>query len=672
VPYTLDALAAVVQLVVGAAVLFVVVPWVVLDPRSRRPFGPRMTDHAAAGVLVVGVLVPVLSVVGVFDGVALVAVVVALAAIAARLRGEHPTEVVRGAWRRAATLALDVAEGVRSRRIQGPRGALDATRTWQWWVQLAAGAALLGTVAWLVLGDALVHAGPDLAGHGVRVLRLDALALHRPFADGVHHLGVESVLSAISRIVAVDTPLLVRLTPGLEALALVVGVVWSGWRVTGRFAAGLVGGAFVGLAASSPWWPLEREPSVDVLGVSAAVVFVAPALAAAHAARAGRGATLYVGVNVGAIALLHPLIGALLAVALLIGWIVTSAIDRTVDWRFPLATVGGAAIGWVPILFGLAAGEPLARGSFSIEAGLGPAFREIARLPPVIDRPHLLLVVALVLAVAAVVRGPAPTRLVASAIIVLVVAVEPYRIGLDDPLAPGIDAVVVAAALGLGAAILAGLLPRGPLVAVAVAFAVGVVSLPLPDALSDRERKDVLAERIREIEDRHAPFGWTVVAEPAALTQVPADGFFVDATSFVERYDPAAWEYDPDRPDLAVPTRHVYVFVPLDAGEDVANETAGDQATEGFDDLSAGSAFAGGEELADWMRAYAVAHGSPKVAWIDDDFVVYHLERSREEQERADEQAELEREERREGATRCRTVGDDLLFPTPKPFQECE
>lgn len=670
--YFLDAATAVAQVVVVGAVLFVVVPWLALEPRSRRPFGPRLTDHAAAAVVAVGLLVPLLSLLDLFDGASLAAAVAAIALAAAHRRGDRPREALRRVWRRATAAALDLAEGARARRRRVEPWRAVAAWTGGRRMVLLGAVALAAVVLWVELAEAVVHAGPDLAGHGVRVQRLNALALNRPFGDGVHHLGIESVLAALRRVVSVDAPLLVRLAPGLEGVALVVGVVWAGWRVTDRAAAGLVGGAFVALAAHAPWWPLAREATSDTLAIGAAAVFVAPALAAAFDARRGRSGPWPVALHVAAVALLHPLVGALVAGALLAGWLVTSAVDRSADRRLALGIVVGAGTGWLPIGLGLAAGEPLTRGPFGIEAAIGPAFREITRLPPDVGRPHLLLVAALAVAVLGVVRGPAPMRLLGGAALVLVTAVQPYRLGIDDPLAPGIGAIVATGALGLGVAAVVRLLPLRPVALVTIAVAIALASLPLPDAVSARERKDDLAGRIREIDRRHPPFGWTVVAEPAALTQVPADGFFVDGPTFVDRYDPVAWRYDPEQPDLSLPTRHVYVFVPLTEGAAVVNETAGEAAALGFDDLSAGSTVVGTAALARWIRTYQQVHDDVRVAWRDDHFVVYQITRSREEEDVANDAAQVAREERREAATRCRAVGDFLLFPTPEAFEVCE
>ena len=51
--------------------------------------------------------------------------------------------------------------------------------------------------------------------------------------------------------------------------------------------------------------------------------------------------------------------------------------------------------------------------------------------------------------------------------------------------------------------------------------------------------------------------------------------------------------------------------------------------------------------------------------------VVFHIERSIEEEERATRAAEIAREERRQTAQHCRAVGDDLIFPTPHEFEDC-
>lgn len=670
-PYTVDAVLAILQLAAAGALLFVVVPWLVFDPHSTRPFGPRLFDHVAVGVVAAGLLVPVLSALRVLDGVSLMVSVAVLALAAARRRGVAVRTALVAAWRRAGTTLLDRFEGSGRRRVPKltwPRLDPGPGRR----AVLAGGLALGAVIAWLALGDAVAHPGPDVPGHGARVLRIENLGLRRPFADGVHHMGIESVLGAIGRVVTIDTPMLVRLAPGLALVALAGGVVWSGWRITGRGGAGLVGGAVVALATQAPWWPLGT-PTADVLTIAGAAAFVAPAIAVAIEGRAA-----YLGVTVAAAALLHPLVGGVVAVAIVAGWAVAAAMGEGRRWRIPVAAVAGAATGWLPILLGLAMGEPWNDGPFGVEAALGPAFHGITGLPPDLQRPHLLLIAALVAALLLVLApGRVGTRprasILGGALVVLVVLVQPYRVGVVDPLAPSVAAMAASPAIALAVAALARAVSRRPAVLLAMAAAIALASLPLPDAIERYERADQIAARVRDIGAANSPFRWTVVAEPAALTLVPSDGFFVDAPTFLASYDPTTWRFDPGHPELALPTRHVYVFVPTGVAETpVANQTVSSDALLGFDDLTSGAgAGTSARALAEWVERYRLLHDDIRVAWSDDDLVVFHIERSEDEEREIIRAFELEREAERDGATRCRAVGDFLLFPTPRSFEVC-
>ncbi|HEX4905839.1 MAG TPA: hypothetical protein VFU93_10330 [Acidimicrobiales bacterium] len=675
--YPIDATLAAIQLTLGAVLLFVVMPWLVFAPHTRHPFGRRMPEHAAAGVVVAGLLVPALAMLRLLDAVSLLASVGLLGVVAARRRGVEVRRGLRRTWRRMASVALDRFESGRPSITRPSWRRLDPGPGRR--AVLAGGIALGGLVVWQSIAEALVHAGPDLPGHGVRVLRLERLALRDAFADGVHHSGLESVLSAIGRVVTVDTPLLVRLAPGLVSIALVAGVVWSGWRLTDRAAAGLVSGAVVALAGRAAWWPIDQAPSSDALAVSAACAFAAPALAVAVDVWRGRTSVPAIGVVLAAASLLHPVIGALLALAIIVGWVVAAAIGPRTLSSVPLAAAIGAAVGWLPIVAGLAVGEPWNAGPFGIEAALGPAFRAVTGVPPDVDRPHLLLLGALVAAFVVVVvphrlhSTGSGLRIFGGAVIALVAALQLYRIGVDDPTAPGVAGAAGTAALALVAAVVVTAASDRTVVLLGVAALVGAASLPLPNAIDDEARRDEIASRIRTIDSTSAPLRWTVVAEPAALTLVPEGGFFIDAGTFLDSYDAAAWRFDPERPSLSVPTRHVYLFVSTAAADDtVANETGGATDILGFDDLTSGGA-AGDESsaLAAWVAEYDEGHDDLRVAYRDDDLTVFHIERSREEEERATRLAERRREERRRTATRCRATGDHLVFPTPRAFEEC-
>jgi hypothetical protein len=100
------------------------------------------------------------------------------------------------------------------------------------------------------------------------------------------------------------------------------------------------------------------------------------------------------------------------------------------------------------------------------------------------------------------------------------------------------------------------------LVVLALLIAVlGPVSLPQ----RVRVQSDAVVSYLYQAAANLPPYQWTVVSTDDVVPQVSGFGFFVDRAQFLTTYDPAAWRFDPRKPELSVPTPNVLVLLPDDS-----------------------------------------------------------------------------------------------------------
>ncbi|MCU1486823.1 MAG: hypothetical protein JWN67_3569, partial [Actinomycetia bacterium] len=180
---------------------------------------------------------------------------------------------------------------------------------------------------------------------------------------------------------------------------------------------------------------------------------------------------------------------------------------------------------------------------------------------------------------------------------------------------------------------------------------------PLAPAAAARRQPDDVVGELYRIKDTRRPYDWTVVDRSASLLDVDGHGFFLSVDQFVAHYDPVAWRFDPDRRDLALPSRSTFLFLrraDLRAGPAVLSD-AGPAAVA----RDAGRSEA--RALQRWIRAYEAAHGPLRVVHADRDLLVLEIRRTKAE----------DRAFQRGGRVCQPTPADDLLLPTPKEFGGC-
>ena len=635
--YELSVVLGVLRVAVAAGVLFVAVPAFVF---GRRAFGGHWPGRVAAGVVLYAVVVPVLAALRLFDLFSLTAVILGLAVLVRRGRVRT---TLRAAWTTFAERVLRALEHSRSVRDQ-PRIRVRIARRRLWSVPVIAVAVVAH------LWDVWAHPANDLGDGGAALAELRGLSVRELWSEGVRPTGVSSALAAISRVASFDLVLLLRLARPLFAVAAVAALVWGGRRLAGRPSAGVIAGV-AGLLALGRGWPLADEVAAAPIAGAAAALLVVIAVVTAADDESPRWVPA---LAVAAASFASPPAGVALAAVLVVALVISWLIDG--DRRGLLGIAVAPVAGVVPLMAGWAAGRRAYRGPGDLDRQLGRDLGGAVGLPDTAPLPPTLVLAAAGTALVALLVPRRSIRVPALCALGLLVLSEPVRFGIPRLIAPALAADLAAPALALAAGLTIDALLRHPVprgVAAGALAATLVVSSPAPGSAGVRDQPDEVVEQLYRIKEENRPYAWTVVDVPSALDQVSGHGFFLPVAEFVDTYDPEAWRYDPEHPELAVPTRSTFLLVRrADLAADVEDETALGRSTVAVRDPAAARA------LERWLDAFA---GDVRVRYDTDDLLVVELRRPPRD----------DRQFQRGGEVCLPTAADDLILPTPDEFGRC-
>jgi len=163
-----------------------------------------------------------------------------------------------------------------------------------------------------------------------------------------------------------------------------------------------------------------------------------------------------------------------------------------------------------------------------------------------------------------------------------------------------------------------------------------LLASPLTVPALPRREYDATTLQLYRIKQQFPTYRWTVVGFPEALPQVYGRGFFVENEIFLERYRPETWRFDPRRPELAIPTPHVFIFVerhPFAAPGMTVEEVARRDAIA--------------QRLQTWVERYQALHDDMRLYYQDQVLAVYHIYRPPEVEEQILEEIERQERERR-------------------------
>jgi len=691
--YTVDALVALFRLILWFLILFVWLPRRLFPAAPAQPWTRFLFDHVVRMSFATILIVHMLAFLHLYDLASLIAsfFMVHLGYLV-WVRRIPMRETARHLWTGLVTSLLDVLE-MRVHLRRWLRVQVDATQqhlvaslpsgTDRWWAGVFG--IVLGISGYLRLSDAFRHPAPAPWDYYLHLLWLKELGINRLYVDGVYPYGSHALFEVLHRFTALDEALMLRLLPGLIGTLIVAAIYWGVVRLTQRRGPALIAAALYGVFAYAGWLPLRLDLQGDVLAVDVALVFLVPtfvflteALHPRSSAPAPSGAPapwpLFQGMA--CLFLIHPFVGLLALVGAGGAALATLVLERRGGtWRRVVHILGtalaGALLGTLPMLIGFALGKDLHRGPLRWDVQfLGTALRQAWFPPPELaPRPTLLLGLAIAGALFLLLHSllATPPSPFATFLLLLAILFQPGRFRLPELLLPAqvarvldpILCVVVGLTLHRAWELLGQGIRReimlcapwrdwspppignpnlawGELGATALGLtALLFVASPLSVPALPRREYDVSVLQLYRIKREFPTYQWTVVGFPEALPQIYGRGFFVANEVFLERYRPETWRFDPRRPELAIPTPHVCIFVerrPFVAPEMTPVEAARRDAIA--------------PQLRAWVERYRTLRSDITLYYQDRVLAVYHIYRPPEVEERILEEIERQTKER--------------------------
>jgi len=515
----------------------------------------------------------------------------------------------------------------------------------------------------------------DSYGHLYLVKLLDEGKQIDP-AWGPYPRGMHFLLLAIQRLTNIDEILLVNFFGAVAAILLTLAIAWTAYRLSNSHVAGLLTGLISATMVGGPkqyfvlggsfesldltWARLmTRTPYASVpigagefdvlltafqrqsstLSQELAIVLLFPAmvflwewLRGSAVARWGFiGCTAAIDAIHSGVLVPLVLLCAIVAVTALIARIATI---RDIV-RGALAGLAGIVIGstW---LLGFIAYPFVARttqpGStalfyfpflraFSGDAAGGSSTQEIDAFNTITPLLIVLAIVALVL----IVRGQLGAKIAAATYLVFLAIHISSRFALPQL----VESRRNSEWFLMSIAMLAGIAAQAWRREIAlVTAAVWLARVPAPASLRDQllnySGYGTASLAVVEIAHKYEPYTWTLVSYGQEYPMVLGRGFHITASEFLERYDPAM-------PELAVPTRYIFLLT--------------ERVPHRFEVLDWRSRFRRGEierRLETWCQLYQATHDDIRLFRDDGNVQVFQISRSQAEANRIAKEARVQ------------------------------
>jgi len=510
---------------------------------------------------------------------------------------------------------------------------------------------VLLTSVYLRLYEALSHAAltPTFYSH---LKWLKGLTRNELYVDGLYPYGAFALLSGLKQFTFLDEAVLLRVAQGLAGGLTVAAVYFAVHHFSGRRDAALLGASLYGIFSFAqvfpglPFYPNEALPTEMALAFLLPTwVFMARYLAERKSVWLGLAfqgtATVF---------LIHPLVGVVTlagwGLALLAGPIYGRWRGRGVLWII-LAGLGVIVLGNLFYVVGGLGGKEWVEGSLALTAQMWERWlADATRLPYILASetpwffaallaiPLLLLpggnddargsrhstrtgrvTLALALFVAALLLGASPqlswseiftSRLVAATASLLACA------GLGT--AYGMVASWVAAlgrCFGETRFLGKSLVSLGIVVVVLAVLLVASPSLVIEGAA--KAEYDIVALTIYDIKENHLAYTWTIVGASEVLPHILGRGWYLHGDYFLQNYAPETYHYDPEEPELSVPTEHVYILVEKNVY------------SAPFTAVGLRERVKMEQALWDWCLTYEQSHDNMTVYYKDSDIIIYHI-----------------------------------------------
>ena len=654
--YVLNLLVAAAKVAIWFWVIFVLLPrW--LFPAPRREHGGAWAGVVRMGFYTI-IVVHVLVLVGVYDLFSLILGYVALYLFYLLLQPAGlPRAAVEDLFTRSVVFGLDALEGRvqyrewARRRWDEFRGRME--RQLPTLDQVPWGVALLWvllTSIYLRLYEALHHAAfsPTFYTH----LRwLKSLTRRELYVDGISPYGAFALLSGLKLVAFLDESLLLQVAQGLAGGLTAAAVYFAIRHFSGRRSAALLGASLYGIFSFGQILPgLPLYPN-EALPLELALAFLLPSwVFLARYLTEQKSAWLGLAFQGTATAfLIHPFVGA----AALAGWALALLAGLACGrWRgrgalrVALAAGGVLVVGNIFYLVGLLGGKAWDVDIPALTLRTGDLWLRQADCLARLASQAPVLLAALFAApllflpggddASAGRRGARAGRVTLGLAFLVAVAVllasGQSRWGGWLAGRPAATLVSLLACAVLGAAYgalvswvaalgkrLEPLIPalRSPIWGLGAAIVILAVLLVASPRLvvkgACKAEYDVTALQIRRIKQDHLAYTWTIVGPGEVLPHILGQGWYLNGDYFLQNYAPETYHYDPDEPELSIPTEHVFIVVEKKVY--AASHTA--------DALRQRVAMERG--MWDWCRAYERSHDNMSIYYEDENIVIYHI-----------------------------------------------
>ncbi len=526
---------------------------------------------------------------------------------------------------------------------------------------------VLGCGAYLRLYEPLTNAAPTPSLY-LHLDWLKGLGRDEVYSGGLYPYGSYALLSALNQFAMVDEGLLLRATEGLIGVLVAAVIYATVRRFTKNRGPAVLVAALYSIFSFAGWlliYPLSPGRIIP-LELAIALLPVTIGFLADYLAEGKNASLLLFFQGLASVFLIHPLVGFVALAALVAGF---PAALFARFWRIGnprrlfLASLTAVVVGNIFYSIGLLAGLWWHNGPLDITRRfLGSLFTEKEfALQQYMGSTTLYYLALLALPLLVLPRGEddRPARagriLFGFCLLLLALPLEAVRFGLPELFSPvawgAILSPLVCVVLGLELtqvvswvnalgrrlrptpASLAGSSPPFSAIGLGLTVLVLIAMLVLSPSLfiagPPLGQYDAFVKVLYSIKSDYLAYKWTVVSSAEDLPQILDSGWYMNSEYFLQNFSPDTYRRDLKKPELGIPTDHVFIFVEKQVF--AAPATAKTVALR--DKI--------GQDLWAWCRRYqqlnenTASEASITVYYEDGRVVVYHIYHPEPEKEEA-------------------------------------
>ncbi|MDY6877405.1 MAG: hypothetical protein SWK90_14550 [Chloroflexota bacterium] len=673
--YVIRVLLAATKVVAWFCIIFILLPRHILSapPQglsvSGRAGKIKRENRVWADVVRIGfytiIIVHLLVLAGIYDLLSLTAGYALLYLLLLFLRPEGlPRAGMERVFTRFVTFGLDALE----RRVRYGELVRQRWNSLKAWIrrqtpsldQILWGLALFWVLLvsiYLRLYETMNHAAFTPASYS-HLKWLKGLTRRELYVDGIYPYGAFTLLSGLKTFTFLDEAMLLRVAQGLTGGLTVAAIHFAIHHFSGRRDAALLGASLYGIFTFAQTFPgLPLYPN-EALPLEMALAFLLPTWVFLTRYLTERE-PVWLGLafqGTVTVLLIHPLVGAVT----LAGWVLALPASLIYGrWRghgtlqMTLAAVGTVILGNIFYVIGHLGGRELVENPLALTGQMWERWiEETARLPDTLASEAPLFFVALLAIPLLLLLGgdddaqgarySARAGRVTLALVLLGTAIlieASQQLGWSKVFASRIMAAVASllacAVLGVAYGMVVSwvsarvrrfgetrFLPKNltslhPLInlgaTIAILSTMLVASPPLMVKGASKAGYDAVAIKIYDIKEEHLAYTWTVVGVGEMLPHILGRGWYLNGEYFLQNYAPDTYCYDPEQPELGIPTEHVYIIVEK-------NVYAAPSTAKGLyqrDTMEQG--------LWDWCKAYGQSHDNMTIYYEDNDIAIYHI-----------------------------------------------